>query len=170
MIIICFCGIKGNNEYRGGKTLKNKTIIIILVTIIAFIGIILFINIQNDLIANNTKKELINTQLPNDTKIIDSISVAGKLTGNGNGMQYFGAILIKTDMSKEELESYYKDYRKDDWSFLVSKYDNNKIEQIEHGDYKFKKYNESDKEKYFIVYSWGSSKNSFVSEFDLRGH
>ena len=80
------------------------------------------------------------------------------------------AILIKTDMSKEELESYYKDYRKDDQSFLVSKYDNNKIEQIEHGDYKFQKYNESDKEKYFIVYSWGSSKNSFVSEFDLRGH
>ena len=150
--------------------MKNKMIIILLVTIIAFIGIILFINIQNDLIANNTKKELINTKLPNDTKIIDSISVAGKLTGNGNGMQYFGAILIKTDMSKEELESYYKDYRKDDWSFLVSKYDNNKIEQIEHGDYKFKKYNESDKEKYFIVYSWGSSKNSFVSEFDLRGH
>ena len=28
----------------------------------------------------------------------------------------------------------------------------------------------ADKEKYFIVYSWGSSKNSFVSEFDLRGH
>ena len=85
--------------------MKNKMIVIILITSIAFIGIILFINIQNDLIANNTKKELINTQLPNDTKTIDSISVAGKLTGNGNGMQYFGAILIKTDMSKEELEN-----------------------------------------------------------------
>lgn len=134
------------------------------------IGVPLFINIQNNIIADNMKKELLNTKLPNNTNIVDSISVAGKLTGNGNGMQYFGAILLKTDLSKEELEEHYNQYRNDKYSFLVSKQNTNKVEMIEHGSYKFEKYNENDKEKYFIIYSWGSPKNDFLMELDLRGH
>lgn len=151
--------------------MKNK-IIIIFISLIMFllIGVPLFINIQNNIIANNMKKELLNTKLPNNTNIVDSISVAGKLTGNGNGMQYFGAILLKTDLSKEELEEHYNQYRNDKYSFLVSKQNTNKVEMIEHGSYKFEKYNENDKEKYFIIYSWGSPKNDFLMELDLRGH
>lgn len=38
--------------------------------------------------------------------MIESLSQAGKLTGNGNGMQYFGAILIRSELSLEELETY----------------------------------------------------------------
>lgn len=143
--------------------MKNKIIII-------FIGIPLYINIQNNIIADNTKKELLNTNLPSSTEIVDSISVAGKLTGNGNGMQYFVAILISTELSKEELEKYYKQYRNDEWSFLVLKQNSNKIDVIEHGSYKFEKYNENDKEKYYIIYSWGTAKNDFLAELDLRGH
>lgn len=151
--------------------MKNK-IIIIFISLIMFllIGVPLFINIQNNIIADNMKKELLNTKLPNNTNIVDSISVAGKLTGNGNGMQYFGAILLKTDLSKEELEEHYNQYRNDKYSFLVSKQNTNKVEMIEHGSYKFEKYNENDKEKYFIIYSWGSPKNDFLMELDLRGH
>ena len=49
------------------------------------------------------EKELCETPLPEKTELIESISRAGKLTGNGNGMQYFGAILIRSDLSLEEL-------------------------------------------------------------------
>lgn len=151
--------------------MKNKIIItLIFLILILFIGVPLLINIQNDIIANNSKEELLKTELPNNTEIVDSISIAGKLTGNGNGMQYFGAILIKTDLSKEELEEYYNQYRNNEYSFLVSKQNTNTIEMIEHGSYKFEKFNENDKEKYFTIYSWGSSKNDFLIEFDLRGH
>ena len=138
--------------------------------VILLIGIPLYINIQNNIIADNTKKELLNTKLPNNTEIVDSISVVGKLTGNGNGMQYFGAILVKTDLSKEELEEHYNPYRNNEYSFLVSKQNTNKIDLIEHGNYQFEKYNEKDKERYFIIYSWGSSKSDFLIELDLRGH
>lgn len=130
----------------------------------------MYITISNDMIAKRTEKELKHTSLPENTEIIDSISIAGKLTGNGNGMQYFGAILIKTDLSEEELNNYYNQYRENEWSFVVKKQDTSKIEVIEHGNYSFKKYNEKDKEKYYIIYSWGSSKNDLLFEFDLRGH
>lgn len=141
-----------------------------IITIIFIIGAPILIYILNDIVANNTKKELLKVKLPNNTEIVDSISIAGKLTGNGNGMQYFGAILVKTDLSKEELEEYYNQYRNNEYSFLVEKQNYNIIEMIEHGSYKFENYNENDKEKYFTIYSWGSSKNDFLTELDLRGH
>ena len=54
--------------------------------------------------------------------MIESISRAGKLTGNGNGMQYFGAILIRSDLSLEELDAYYSRYRSNEWECLVTLY------------------------------------------------
>ena len=83
---------------------------VIFLIIIILVGLPMYITISNDMIAKRTEKELKHTSLPENTEIIDSISIAGKLTGNGNGMQYFGAILIKTDLSEEELNNYYNQY------------------------------------------------------------
>ena len=41
--------------------------------------------------------ELVHFRLPKNTELIESIYKAGKLVGNGNGMQYFGVILIKSE-------------------------------------------------------------------------
>lgn len=150
------------------KKILKYGVIFLIITIL--VGLPMYITISNDMIAKRTEKELKHTSLPENTEIIDSISIAGKLTGNGNGMQYFGAILIKTDLSEEDLNNYYNQYRENEWSFVVKKQDTNKIEVIEHGSYNLKKYNENDKEKYYIIYSWGSSKNDFLVESDLRGH
>ena len=49
------------------------------------------------------EKDLVSYELPTNTKLVDSISVAGKLAGNGNGMQYMGSVLVVSDLSEEEL-------------------------------------------------------------------
>ncbi len=95
------------------------------------------------------------------------MSKAGKLDGNGNGMQYFGAILIKSDLSLEELDAYYSGFRKNEWEYLVAEQDNEKIKQVEHDNLSFSNI-ESDG-NYFIVYSWGSG-DEFFEYFDIRGH
>ena len=149
---------------------------IIIFVFLIFIGIIvmyLYINISNDEIAKKLEKKLLSTDLPNNTEIIDSISVSGKLTGNGNGMQYFGAILIKTDLSKNDLDEYYNQFRENEWSYIIVAQKSSKIKVIEHGNYKFNKYNplnNAEKEKYYMIYSWGVSKNNFLQETDVRGH
>lgn len=148
------------------KRILQSICIIIIIIIVAPI----LIYILNDRVANNTKKELLNVKLPNNTEIVDSISIAGKLTGNGNGMQYLGAILVKTDLSEEELKKYYNQYKKDEFSFLVEKQNSKKLKMIDNGSYWFEKYNENDREKYFTIYSWGESKKELLTEFDLRGH
>ncbi len=149
--------------------MSKKVLIFILIILFILIGTLIYITVYNDMVAKRVENELKDAELPNNTERVDSISVAGKLTGNGNGMQYFGAILIKTELTKEELEDYYKQYRKNEWDFLVSKVKSSEIDKIEHGSYKFEKYNENDKDKYFMIYSWGISKGIW-SDFDLRGH
>ena len=153
----------------------KKGIIIggIILFVLLIIGLPLYIVLMNNEIANRTTEELANTQLPENTEIVDTISIAGKVSGNGNGMQYFGAVLLKTDLSEEELDEYYQQYRKDTWSFLIKKQETEKIEVVDKSGYQFKRFNEEDKEKYYILYSYGSGEGVFLEELldlDLRGH
>lgn len=164
-----------NRKYEGKvKVMKKVLKIIVLLIILLLILLPIYILFMNNIIAYNTKRKLEKTELPENTAIIDSISIAGKVTGNGNGMQYFGAILIKTDLSENELNQYYKRYRENDWSFIIHKQNSSKIDVIDCLHYEFKKYNDNEKDKYYIIYSFGSAKNVFLGdileEFDIRGH
>ena len=105
--------------------------------------------------------------LPKQTELIEAISQTGKLTGNGNGMQYFGAILIKSELSLEELDAYYSEYRSNGWEYLVEVQEGQSVEMIEHGGLQFSE--EIKDNSYYIVYSWGSG-NSLLRELDIRGH
>ena len=134
---------------------------------VVLIGGVIFISFINNNIAYKVEKELCETPLPEKTELIESISRAGKLTGNGNGMQYFGAILIRSDLSLEELDAYYSGYRSNEWECLVKIQEGQSIEGIDHGTLQFAE--EIKDRGYYIVYSWGSE-NSLLDELDMRGH
>ena len=73
---------------------------------VVLIGSVISIPLINNHTAYKVEKALCEIPLPEETELIESLSQAGKLTGNGNGMQYFGAILIRSELSLEELETY----------------------------------------------------------------
>lgn len=146
------------------STIFSTILAVFLFSIIAFA---VSIPLTNNVIASNVRKDLIRLPLPEGTEILDSISVAGKLIGNGNGMQYFGAILIKSELSLDELNQYYQPYRKNEWSQIVHKQTSNRIDIIEHGVYSFDKWDSG--EDNYIVYTWGSSEYS-LRDWDIRGH
>ena len=98
---------------------KGIIIGIIILFILLIIGLPLYIVLMNNEIANRTTEELANIQLPENTQMVDTISIAGKVSGNGNGMQYFGAVLLKTNLSEEELDTYYQQYRGNSSKFLI---------------------------------------------------
>ena len=122
----------------------------------------------NDASAGKIQKELEISPLPENTELVEGVSKAGKLTGNGNGMQFFGAILIKSDLSLEELNDYYSAYRKHEDDCIVNMQNGQKVELIEHGTLEFLA-EVIEGEQYYIVYSWGEGMAPF-NEFDLRGH
>lgn len=124
----------------------------------------------NDNAARKTAKVLEHIPLPNDTELVETAYKAGKLVGNGNGMQYFGAILIRSELSLEELKGYYSkfaDPEHQEWECEVEVQKGKDITIIEHGSLTFQTDVEGD--NYYIVYSWGNN-HSFFDEFDLRGH
>lgn len=146
--------------------MKKLKLVGILVAVV-LIGGVISISFINNNIAYKVEKELCETPLPEKTELIESISRAGKLTGNGNGMQYFGAILIRSDLSLEELDAYYSEYRSNEWEYLVEVQEGQSVEMLEHGGLQFSE--EIKGNSYYIVYSWGSG-NSLLKELDIRGH
>ena len=146
--------------------MKKLKLVGMLVAVV-LIGGVISISFINNNIAYKVEKELCETPLPEKTELIESISRAGKLTGNGNGMQYFGAILIRSDLSLEELDAYYSGYRSNEWECLVETQEGQSIEVIDHGTLQFTE--EIKDSGYYIVYSWGSG-NSPLEELDIRGH
>ena len=146
--------------------MKKLKLVGILVAVV-LIGGVISISFINNNIAYKVEKELCETPLPEKTELIESISRAGKLTGNGNGMQYFGAILIRSDLSLEELDAYYSGYRSNEWECLVETQEGQSIEVIDHGGLQFSE--EIKDSGYYIVYSWGDG-NSLLKEIDIRGH
>ncbi len=95
---------------------------------------------------------------------MESISKAGKLVGNGNGMQYFGAILIKSDRTLEELSSYYSENLS---GAMVKAQNSQKIEFIEHEKMSFE--TPVDSNDYYIVYTFDESSSLFAN-LDIRAH
>ena len=146
--------------------MKKLKLVGMLVAVV-LIGGVISISFINNNIAYKVEKELCETPLPEKTELIESISRAGKLTGNGNGMQYFGAILIRSDLSLEELDAYYSGYRSNEWECLVETQEGQSIEVIDHETLQFSE--EIKGSGYYILYSWGSG-NSLLEELDIRGH
>lgn len=109
--------------------------------------------------------ELEEIPLPENTEYIQSASKAGKLVGNGNGMQYFGAILVKSELSAEALGEYYAGYNDE---INVKSQESRNVDLIEHGSLDFDA-QMSEEDSYYIVYLWGSGIKPF-SELDIRGH
>lgn len=137
-------------------------IIVLLIAIVPFIAP----TINND-IAYQTAQDVKAIALPDKTEYVEMFSAAGKLVGNGNGMQYLGGILIKSELPIDSIRSYYSQYASNEWEYLVDKQDGNYIQFIEHGEVSL--HTNVDGDNFYIVYSWGQS-NSFLTEFDARGH
>ncbi len=138
-----------------------------LIVILSLLSFLIAAPIVNNTVSKKTAKKLMALPLPNDTQFIESVYKAGKLAGNGNGMQYFGAILIQSELSLEELKEYYWNFAEHDWECVVEKQTDANVSVIEHTNLAFKTKIEGD--NYYIVYSWGDN-NTIFHEFDIRGH
>lgn len=146
--------------------MKKVVLIILTVFFLGIIGLIVSIPIVNNIISDKVAADVKSTPLPEGTEYIEKFSKAGKVVGNGNGMQYLGGILIKSDLPLESIQKYYQQYTDKDYEYIVEKQSGNNISVIEHGNLKLKSDVEGD--DYYIVYSWGGY-YGFWSEFDIRG-
>ena len=141
-----------------------KRMILVLIVVI-FAGFVLSIPLVNNSSAKKIEKQLVEIDLPDNTEIVESLSKAGKLVGNGNGMQYFGAMLIRSEKTLDELTVYYS---QNNTNICVKEQKTQIIQCVEHGELSFKTHITDDEDCY-IVYLFGSGISPFA-ELDIRGH
>ncbi len=144
----------------------KKFKIIIIGIIVLLILTIISIPLINNFKAYKVKNELLNIPLPEKTEVLESISKAGKLSGNGNGMQYLGAILIRSDLPFEDLKAYYEKYA-DGWNGPFVEQPNGQVFDIANRPIQFSA--AIDSEKYYVVHLWDYNESAFL-DFDIRGH
>lgn len=142
--------------------MKKTAIIIAAVLLLVMIVLSFVISIVNDNTAAGVERELVSLPLPEKTVFVESLSKAGKLVGNGNGMQYYGAMLITSQMPLETLQNYYKQYNCDAFIQKTSDIDNL------YGNVGFKI--DTVPDNAYRVEMWGESPSWFFAEFDIRGH
>jgi hypothetical protein len=149
------------------KQKKKKTAIIIIITLLILSPILLnvAVMIANNFIAISVRNELRNLPLPEDTEIVSSYSVAGKVVGNGNGMQYFGAILLESELTLEELSEHYLNISTNYW---VREQVGREITVLDHRSHQF---NIKDEVlvNHYILHTLSGGTSEFLREFDLRG-
>jgi hypothetical protein len=137
--------------------------------------------IINDISLNSFSGQINKYALPQNTEIIEKKQVCGKLNGNGNGMDFFACILIKSDLPLDDIKQYYKAIAFKpaksieansehivDIDVVQSKGYRLQTEYVERDEVDFASLkNVTDFSKYFLVmiYDGGYSAN-----FDLRGH
>lgn len=88
----------------------KKRIIGVLAVLFALVTLCsLTIFICNNAMAKKQADRLLACDLPRNARLLDSASFAGKLSGNGNGMQWTGSILFECDagLNKDSLYQWF---------------------------------------------------------------
>ena len=134
--------------------------------------------ILNNITLSSFSKQIYNYPLPKNSELVEKKAVCGKLNGIGNGMDFFACILIKTDMSIDQLKQYYKEKE-----FKSAKNDKDHAANVEvtsingeqlstdyvlHEDVRFSKLkNINDYSGYYAVMIYDGG---YSADFDIRGH
>ena len=152
---------------------RNNYIRILLLLSAAFMALIFLIMLVsgpiNDNVAVNVVKGLKQIPLPEDTIMVEEKAIADRLCGNGDGVQYFGALLLKSELSIEDLEEYYAQLNDDKFCCEVEHQYDRRIEQDELSLHQDNIFNSTiDGDNYYILYSWGNY-NSIFTYLDWRG-
>jgi hypothetical protein len=145
---------------------------IIIIFLFLFIPVaLLFVPIGNNINLRIHTNELKHYQLNAAYEILAADDKCGKLVGNGNGMQYFSALLIH---SKEDLKWENND---SEGVFLIEVNDTSFYDFIngyDYGDYckniKKKLKEISNMKNYYVLYSFNNAPLDSIWNNDLRAH
>lgn len=149
------------------KKSLTAAVIVICAVLGITVGALAAVPATNDRSAEKLAESLSSLPPPEGAAVIEAVSAAGKFTGNGNGIQYFAAILLSSELSPEELADYYRQKTGKNAVFAEVQ-TGNAISVTDRGSLSFSsKFDEN--ESYRIVYLWDGS-TSFYRNLDIRAH
>ncbi len=144
-----------------------RTIMVVLAAVLLIMG--LAVPITNNALAMGLAKDVEALSLPRGTTVVDTTSLAGRLTNPYGSVQYFGAALIKSDCSLEELRAHYMGQSAGAAVYRVQKQTGQEITVL--GEYKLSFHESVGKDGYYIVYAIqnGGHTLQWWLDMDIRG-
>ncbi|MBQ8684217.1 MAG: hypothetical protein IJ518_06860 [Clostridia bacterium] len=157
-----------NNRQKDRIRLVIRIVMVVVAVALLIGG--LGVPIANNAVALGIQRDLEALPLPPDTTVEEAVSGAGKLSGNGNGMQYFGAVLLHSTLSLEQLNTYYVQHRRGLFDCLVAVQEGSEIQVADNGNLSFSTAMEG--EGWYILYTWGDAPKGLRAwlDTDMRGH
>lgn len=155
--------------------MKRKVTKIIAVAIIA--QVLLFVLFAlffcfNDLLLSNMTRSFRNGIRQSDAavELLETDAICGKLNGNGNGMNYFGAALVRAD-STEAMDTLASELKEDFETVGYTVVDGYALEipYLEHGSLTFDYTDFQQNETYYCIYYYIHS-HPASNIFDIRGY
>lgn len=151
----------------------KRTIILLMLIIV----VLLYTSIvlANNYTAAQLEKRLKDCPIPPDTYVVDSLAIAGKMDGNGNGMQWYGFLLVDSDLSENALTEWYENTicpNDDEW-LRASRQETPYV--FEYQNKRFSRFSDSGKLYKICLakYSTAGCEETVwesILNFDVRGH
>ena len=127
--------------------------------------------IANNAIAMGTEAELRACPQPEGTEIVESLAAAAKMEGNGNGMEYYGILLVRSALDEDALHDWYaKRFVGGDQIVMARRQETPYV--FEYGRPRFANFDGSG-DLYAVSLRRFNTRGDFVGELldcDLRGH
>lgn len=144
---------------------RRRGWIILAAVVVVLLGPPLTITLVNDAAAQGIEAELLALPRPDGADHVGSASRAGKLTGNGNGMQYLGAMFLRSDLGDDELQDFYDQVAGKGRTLTVTTpEDLRRRYGVERSAVR------GAERATQVVFAWGEGPGDLFEEFDLRGH
>lgn len=129
------------------------------------VGVPVTITLVNDATARSVESQLRALPLPEGAELLESTSHAAKLVGNGNGMQYLGALQIRSDENVVDLRTYYNaQTTADNLNIMVAP--SGSLDDFHRASGFLRDPAEAG---VFVVYAWGDGLGGLFERWDLRG-
>lgn len=145
---------------RAGSVILFAVLIVVLVPI----GTYVWVHHSNNAAAQQLEARLQQLQLPPQTELVDSAWAAQRLAGAGNGMQYAGALLIRSRLDLADLEEFYAEGDGDQHVTATTD------ERLGRTAILFSAEHDLDQPDLFMVVSMDEPAPESLLQSDLRGH
>ena len=153
-----------NNKTKDRYRRIIRVIMIALAVVLLVMG--LAVPVANNAVAMSIAREMEALPLPSDTTLIDSTSLSGRFGDTAGNVQYFAALLLKSDRSVEELRAHYAGYTDHSLiTYRVEKQIGRDIVVLEDVDLSFRE--DVAEEGYFIVYTLRTGGNALQWWLDM---
>ncbi len=101
---------KHSKSKHRSKTYRffRKFFLFLLAIPVALLLLVVLIHLPNTIIEKSFAAQLFRYPLPPQTLLLEKHSICGRLYGTGDGMEFMAVILIESDLTEDQLTTYYQ--------------------------------------------------------------